>query len=54
MKERLEKLKNLASTTGNSYLYNELSNLEAEIRIGITKAKTEVYKSLNKTEDYEV
>ena len=48
MKQRIERLKNLASTTGNSYLHNELNLLEAEIRIEIMKAKIEVYRSLNK------
>jgi hypothetical protein len=47
MKDRIQILKDFASTRDNFFLYNQLEILEAEINIEIMKAKTSVYKKIN-------
>ena len=48
MRETIQRIKDLAEVTGNSYLLLKIDILETEIEIAIIAAKTEVYNSLLK------
>ena len=49
MKDRIQLLKDYASTMGNHWLQIELQTLEIEIRTEINLAKLSVYKDIEKT-----
>ena len=48
MRETIQRIKELATATENSYLLHNIDILETEIEIAIMDAKTEVYNSLLK------
>lgn len=56
MADRLELLINMASTSGNTWLFNQLELLEIEIEIKIIEAKKEqsdeIFKALKKQNEH--
>lgn len=48
MKQTIQRIKELATATENSYLLYNIDILETEIEIAIMDAKTQVYNSLLK------
>ena len=48
MKETIQRIKELATATENSYLLHNIDILKTEIEIAIMDAKKEVYNSLLK------
>ena len=48
MKDRIQLLKDYASTMGNNWLEIELRTLEMEIRTEINLAKLSIYKDIEK------